>query len=192
MTPTPTRDPSILFIDDFSNIDSGWGHFSDSGAENNYANDGYHIYVKTANLYYWVNSFQSFRDGIVEVDAQKIAGPDNNEYGVICRLKDEANFYLFSISSDGYYGIWKKIDDVWSEVGGADGGFDDKVIQLGNVSNHLKITCNKGNLTLEVNGSILMDVVDTDLTYGDVALYVSTFDKPGVDILFDNFVITKP
>jgi hypothetical protein len=43
-----------------------------------------------------------------------------------------------------------------------------------------------------VNGQILADVKDSDLSDGDIGLIASTFDESGVDILFDNFVVTRP
>jgi hypothetical protein len=52
----------------------------------------------------------TFMDVRIEVDAVKMAGPDLNDIGVICRYKDPSNFYFFSVSSDGYYGVSKVIN----------------------------------------------------------------------------------
>ena len=35
-------------------------------------------------------------------------GPDDNDFGIICRYIDDNQFYYAIISSDGYYGIVRK------------------------------------------------------------------------------------
>ncbi len=77
-------------------------------------------------------------------------------------------------------------------LGGTEWGFNDKVIQTGKQSNHLKATCDGNTLTFEVNGSILMDVNDSDIMFGDVGLYAGTYQEAGAEILFDNFLVHKP
>jgi hypothetical protein len=43
-----------------------------------------------------------------------------------------------------------------------------------------------------VNGVAVMNATDTDLSGGLVGLIAGTFEESGVDILFDNFIVTKP
>jgi hypothetical protein len=126
------------------------------------------------------------------VDARKIAGPDENDFGVICRYKDEQNFYFFTVGSDGYYAISKIINGEESFVGMDQMQFNDTAIQLGDGANHLTAECVSDRLTLSVNGTVLADVKDADLTAGDVGLIAGTYEMMGVDILFDNFVVTRP
>jgi hypothetical protein len=104
-----------------------------------------------------------------------VKGPLNNEIGLICRMQDDSNFYLFSISIDGCFGIFKLINDQWIILGDQEWGYDTRVIHPGIQLNHIKATCNDENLILEVNGHILMDINDPDLTAGDVGLYVGTY-----------------
>jgi len=47
-------------------------------------------------------------------------------------------------------------------------------------------------LVLIVNGTILLQVQDSSLSYGDVGLIVGNFSEPGVDVLFDDFIVVKP
>jgi hypothetical protein len=70
--------------------------------------------------------------------------------------------------------------------------FNEKVIKLGNATNHITVSCVGNNLTLSVNGEVLADVSDSDLPSGDVGLIASTFDEPGTDILFDNLTVSRP
>jgi hypothetical protein len=128
---------------------------------------------------------------VIEVDSQKLSGSNVNEYGEICRLNSQDNYYYFGIGSDGYYGIGKNINDEWIDLGEDDQGTNGRVISAGNRINHLKATCDFDQLTLEVNGFVLMDIVDPELRSGDVGLYACAFDDEGVDILFDNFRVSR-
>ena len=68
--------------------------------------------------------------------------------------------------------------------------YDD--IRQGSTTNHIKAECFGNQLTLYVNGVLLTSVSDATLANGDVGLLASTYDEAGVDILFDNFLVTLP
>jgi len=182
----------VLFDDDFSDSNSGWDDIQDEEGITGYRDGGYRILINKTDWYFWSTPGKNFSDVVIEVVATKTSGPDNNEFGIVCRYTDENNFYIFSISSDGYYGISKFVNGDQSGVGMDDMQFNDKVIKLGTATNKLRATCNSDNLKLEVNGEVLADVKDANLTSGDVGLIASTFDEVGVNILFDDFVVTKP
>ena len=63
---------------------------------------------------------------------------------------------------------------------------------ISTTSNHIQAECIGSNLTLTVNGEQVLTAQDSSLTGGDVGLIAGTFDEAGVDISFDNFVVTKP
>jgi hypothetical protein len=48
------------------------------------------------------------------------------------------------------------------------------------------------DVSLYVNGEQLAQVQDARLTHGDVGLLAGSFDDPGVDVIFDNFVAIQP
>lgn len=187
-----SSDLTVLFKDDFSNSSSGWDDYEDEEGITGYRDGGYRILINKPNWYFWATPGKNFSDVIIDVDATKIGGPDNNEFGVICRYQDENNFYIISISSDGYYGISKFTSGELYPVGMDQMLFNDKVIKLGASTNHIRASCIGENLTLEVNGEVLADVQDSDHKSGDVGLIASTFDETGTDILFDNFVVSRP
>ena len=182
----------VLYEDDFSDPSSGWDDVEDTDGITGYRDGAYRILINITDWYFWSTPGVNFSDVVVDVDATKNGGPDNNEYGVICRYLDENNFYIFSISSDGYYGISKFSNGEQSGVGMEDMQLNDTVIKTGNSSNHVRAKCIGQNLSLEVNGNLLVDVTASDFTSGDVGVIASTFEESGVDILFDNFVVTKP
>lgn len=188
-----TEPPTILMQDDFSDPKSGWTVFSDEEGINDYHEGGFRILVNRENYYFWSNPGRSYSDVIIEVNGKKLAGPDENDYGVICRYQEDAgNFYFFTIGSDGYYGVSKYINDEESLIGMSEMGQNTSVILGGDEVNHIKVTCKGTSLTLEVNGTILVDVKDEDLTSGDIGLIAGTYDSPGVDVLFDDLVVSKP
>ncbi|MEE8122137.1 MAG: hypothetical protein V3T55_11440 [Anaerolineales bacterium] len=61
----------------------------------------------------------------------------------------------------------------------------------GNTSNHLGVECVGSGLSLYANGVKLAEVVDSDFASGDVGLIAGTYDIPGTEIHFDNFVVSS-
>jgi hypothetical protein len=66
------------------------------------------------------------------------------------------------------------------------------VIHTGTARNHVRGDCIGNTLTLYVNGVKLAEVQDSSLGIGDVGILAGSFDQPGVDILFNNFIVKKP
>ena len=131
------QDSNVLFQDDFSNKSGDWDTVRREGEGiTDYEGEAYQIRVDTVNTDVWANPGDlSFGDVRVEVKATKQAGgTDNNDFGVICRYKDESNFYFFIISSDGYYGIGK-VKDGAQELIGMDNMMPSDAINIGDQSN---------------------------------------------------------
>lgn len=181
----------ILFQDDFSDTSSGWDRVNSDEGVTDYANGEYRILVNTDNTDVWANPGLSFSDTQIEVDARKAGGPDDNDFGLICRYENSENFYFFIISSDGFYAVGRVIDGVQELLGEIE-MIPNDAINIGNMSNHLKVDCIGSSLSLSVNGAQLVTVTDNAFASGDVGLIAGTFDIPGTDIHFDNFVVRKP
>jgi len=181
----------VLFQDDFSDPSSGWDRVNVDDGVTDYADGAYRIYVNTSDSDVWANPGLKFDDVYVEVDATKIGGSDDNDYGVVCRYQDGDNFYFFVISSDGYYGVGKVLQGEQQLIG-MDSMPPSEVIKKGNVTNHLRAGCVGSKLSLAINDQLLGEYDDTDFTAGDVGLVAGSFSEAGVDIHFDNFVVTKP
>jgi hypothetical protein len=183
--------PDILFIDDFSDESSGWDRINEDEGVTDYSDGVYRIAVNTDNTDIWANPGLSFTDTVIEVDAKKVGGPDDNDFGIICRYQDLSNFYFFIISSDGFYGIAKVIDGEQILIGLENMEYSDTINQ-GNSSNKLRADCVGKNLVLHINGQKLLEVNDSQYSTGDVGLIAGTFDVAGTDIHFDNFIVRKP
>ncbi len=190
--PTVQSPSNILFSDDFSNSSSGWDQVNEDFKITDYANGGYRMWLDETQYDIWANPSEYFSGPVsIEVDVRKVAGPEDNDFGIICNYQDLDNFYVGLVSSDGYAVIMKRQD------GSAEYISDDQMISVdginsGSANNHIRFVCDNGDLTLYANGNQVAYVFDNSFTSGDVGLQVGTFDEGGVDLLFDNFVVSKP
>jgi len=182
---------NVLFQDDFSDPSSGWDRVEVGDGSTDYLDGKYRIYVNSDNTDVWANPGLDFADSVIEVEATKVGGADDNDLGLICRYQDVSNFYFFIISSDGFYGIAKVVDGEQILIGAENMEYTEAINQ-GNATNKLRADCVGQHLVLHVNGQQLLDVTDSDYAQGDVGLIAGTFDITGTDIYFDNFVVKKP
>lgn len=186
------QEDETIFSDDFSYPLSGWDRINTETYQANYKDGVYRFQVNEPFTSIWSLKDLIIEDVIIDVDTTKAGGPDDNNYGVICRAnREHGSFYFFIISSDGYYSIGKV-------VGGDQILLGDKVMQpsdhirKGYATNHIRATCIEDTLTLTVNGQELIEVIDEEFSIGGVGLTAGSFEIPGVEIYFDNFVVEKP
>jgi len=187
----PTQSGALLFQDGFDDPGSGWDRVQDSQGQTDYENGRYRILVNAENADFWSNPGLEFSDVVIEVDAEKAAGPDDNDFGVLCRYQDLENFYFLIISSDGYYGIGKVEGGKQSLLDPPQMYYSEDIL-TGNATNHLTARCEGTRLTLAVNNEVIAEARDDRFPQGDVGLIVGTFSEPGVDIFFDNFSVKVP
>ena len=189
---TESEKPSnVLFQDDFTDPSSGWDQVSVEDGITDYVDGAYRILVNTENTDVWSNPGLNFDDTQIEVEAKKVGGDDNNDFGIICRYLDTNNFYFLVISSDGYYGIGKFLEGEQILIGDESMPPSEDINQ-GNATNSLRADCVGNTLSIHVNGVLLAEYEDDSFTSGDVGLLAGSFDVPGTDIHFDNFVVRKP
>ncbi len=181
----------VLFQDDFHETTGRWKLSQDAHGLAEYAAGGIRITVNAAAADYFTVAGLDLADVAIDVATLKVGGPDNNDYGVICRYQNASNFYFLKITSDGYYVIGKFKDDQMMLLGMTDYQPTDVVLK-GPQVNYIHVDCKGSTLRLMVNGVKLAEVQDTDFITGDVGLIAGTFSEPGVAVLFDNFSVTKP
>ena len=180
----------LPWSDDFSDPASGWQAESDASAEVRCYEGVMSLLVKVPNRLAWASAGREFSDFRLAVEATQVAGPDDNEYGVLVRMRDADHFYRFSISGDGYYLVSKYDGGAWEVLNGD--WTSSAAIHLGAVTNLLEIVCRGATMTFLVNGVTLTQVEDSSYSRGDVGLYAGSFFEPGVEIHFDNLTVTKP
>lgn len=150
----------------------------------------YMVQQKPGRVYMEVNTSQTTvylinddfwaSDVYVETYETKVGGPNYMNVSVICRASD-AGWYEFSITSGGYWEIWKNYDNEFTRLNtGAS-----KYIKVQSDPNLLQASCVGQNLTFWVNEQRVGETTDRDLTEGQVGVSVSTFDLKGVEVEFE-------
>jgi hypothetical protein len=189
-SPTPMPKASLPWHDDFSNPASGWQTEMDAGAEVGYYEGVMRILVQERNLLAWAFGGHEFSDFRLAVDATQVAGPDDNEYGVLVRIRDREHLYRFSVSGDGCYQITKHAGGEWRLMTAE--WLQSDAIHVGAGTNHLEVVCQGSTMTFLANGEQLAQVEDVDYRQGDIGLYAGAFYETGVEIHFDNLSIMEP
>lgn len=190
---TTTSSDGALYQDDFSNTGSGWVTESDGGNVMDYADGQYRIVVADVYSDLVANAGVDLpADVVIDVDINLYSGSENNDFGVVCRMQDLDNFYFFQISSDGYAVIGMFQDNSMYYLS-ADAMQKVDGIYSGTTTNHVRAICQGSNLSLYANNTLVASVSDTTFTSGgDVGLMAGSFDVGGIEIRFDNLVVTAP
>jgi hypothetical protein len=181
---------SVLFQDDFSQQTTGWDRTLVPEGIMDYDSGGYRILVNALQTNFWATPNQSFNDVRIEVDTGKLAGPDENRIGLLCRFNGK-DYYFFILSSDGYYGMGL-FKDGQAVLLGQNEMLASDYINKGLAINHLRADCASNTLTFYINGFQIAQTQDATLTFGDVGILAGTFSIAGVDVVFDNFVVLAP
>lgn len=185
------RDERILFKDTFSHNSGGWTTHENAISYAGYDQDGFRLWADVPNYQFWSVPGLNFKDAQVVVRTRVLSGPDDNMFGLLCRYQDKDNYYALVIGADGYYGIFKTLDGEQSLIDQPHMDFSEQ-INRGKGENKLQAVCHKDRLSLFVNETMLLQVQDNSLAYGDVGLIVGNFAEPGVDVLFDDFIVVSP
>ena len=190
-----TQSGVVLFSDDFSNPNSGWDRNDWDNGFTDYVDNAYQISVKRENYDIWTNPYLNFEGDVsVEVDASKVAGDLDDNYGILCRYSGAASspsYYFFFISSDGFAVIGKAIDGETTYLSSDQMEYSDAINQ-GVATNHLRADCVGSTLTFYVNDELVATASDSSLMDGDVGLDGGTFAATSATFLFDNFVVYQP
>lgn len=181
---------TVLFQDDFANLNSGWNRFSATEGVMDYDSGSFRMLVNALDTNFWSTPQKNFTDVRLEVDAGKLGGPDENRIGLICRSSG-TDYYFFIITSDGFYGIGL-FSGGQAVLLGQSEMLASENINKGLAVNHLRADCAGNQLTFYVNGFQIAAAQDSTLKSGDVGMLVGTFANPGVDVILDNFVALKP
>ncbi|MCB0101611.1 MAG: hypothetical protein H6635_02245 [Anaerolineales bacterium] len=181
---------SVLFQDDFAQPTTGWDRLLVTEGVMDYYSGGYRMLVNSLQTNFWATPRRNFSDVRIEVDTGKMAGPDENRIGLVCRLTGK-DYYFFIFSSDGFYGMGLFKDGQAVLLGQSEMQYSEN-INKGVAINHLRADCTGNTLTFFINGFQVAQAQDATLTSGDVGVLAGTFNEVGTDVLFDNFVVLQP
>lgn len=187
----PAGPGEVLFQDDFSRTSSGWDRYQDDVYRADYQDGKYHIEIFTPETVAWSLPKLSFQDVWISVEAERVKGPEDNAFGVICRYENPSNFIFFLISSDGFAGIGQYIDGEKTLLSD-ESLLPTDAVHKGDEGNFIQAECVGDRLTLYVNNSRVAEAIIEDVRSGDVGLIAGTYADPGVEIRFDNFSTVQP
>jgi hypothetical protein len=188
-TVLPVNSGDVLYQEEFEDNTTGWARISNENGIMDYDGGGYRILVRQPKLNFWSTPEKNFGDVRIEADVIRLNGPDENRMGLMCRYQN-GDYYFFIVSNDGFYAIGKFIGGQTILFGQNEMQVSD-AIQPGTM-NHLRADCVGNTLTFYINFTQVAVALDTDLLTGDVGVLAGSFSEPGVDVMFDHFVVIQP
>jgi hypothetical protein len=188
-TAPPASPGDIIYQEEFEDNTTGWDRISNINGNMDYDSGGYRILIQQPGFNLWSTPEKNFNDVRVEADVTKLNGPDENRTGLMCRYQS-GDYYFFIISSDGFYAVGKFIGGNTLLLGQTEMQ-PSEFIQINGI-NHLRADRIGNTLSFYVNFNEVAVVQDTDFPSGDVGLLAGAFSQPGVDVLFDHFVVIQP
>ncbi|NNJ12251.1 zinc-ribbon domain-containing protein [Chloroflexales bacterium ZM16-3] len=185
--PTATGASGVIVYEDFSDPrESALTAEEDDISRSAFEDGAYIIEVKDSDTLAWSITDRSYGDIAIEAESTVAAGTEAVAAGLIFHYQDNQNFYLFSVSSDGYYALELLKGDEWITL--IDWTESDAINARHNT---LRVETKGDRITLKVNGERLEATQDDSLSDGDAGLAVSSFDASQVTIRFDNLLITR-
>lgn len=186
---TAANPGEILYRENFADNTSGWDRVLNDGGVMDYDSGGYRILVRGAKMNFWSTPPGNFGDVRVEADVTRLNGPHANRAGLMCRYRN-GNYYFFIISNDGFYAIGKFTGGQAILIG-QESMVPSEVVETDGV-NHLRADCIGSALTFYVNDTPVASTQDADFATGGVGVLAGSFEEPGVDVLFERFVVIQP
>jgi hypothetical protein len=152
-----------------------------------FGNGKYHLKVVRLNDWRSIAYGAEYNNTILEVEAAKESGPDDNLYGVVFRKVDWSNYYQFIISADGYYQFSKYKGGNWDFISSWK---KSNAIHKGNATNLIKVVCDGDQFSFYVNDIKVDDYKDDSFGSGMIGFSAGTNYAEGpVTIEFDSLKI---
>ncbi|HEU5099235.1 MAG TPA: hypothetical protein VFU22_09460 [Roseiflexaceae bacterium] len=120
------------------------------------------------------------------VDVRQVAGDPTAEYGVRFRQTGPSDYYMFSISGSGYYRLLQVKQGEYRSL--TPWTFDGRIKTGPEAVNRLHVVAQGSSITGSVNDVQLATAKDDIDVGGQLTFGVTTFDKGGVVVRFDNIV----
>ena len=178
----------VIFEDDFSNADNGWLKTADADGKRTYENGEYSIEVISPMYLFWSDQYFAYDALMAEADVRVVKSVGDADYGFVCGMQDDQNFTALEISEDGYFTIWKQVDDEFSTL--IDWTYSEQLAGAGPY--RLAAQCSREKLMLAVDGILLGEVQDPDFSPGSFGMIAGTFETGGFKVAFDNLIIMIP
>ena len=141
-------------------------------------------------FFYWTYpSLEPITDFYLSVDAQKIEGPQDGQYGLVYRLIDEFNYYLFMIDQDKNYSFQLYNEGEWFTI--TNGIISQSVMQDG--INQIAVIGERDNFRFYINDIFIDEGTDSSLSSGRSGIAVGlSYPEDQAIFEFDNFELRSP
>ena len=140
--------------------------------------------AKQAFIYWTYPSVTPVTDFILSVDAQQIEGPQNGQYGLVFRLLDEYNYYLFMNDQDKNYSFQLYNEGEWFTL--TYGKISPAVLQNG--ENRVTVIGEGFNFRFYINDIFINEETDHTLPSGKFGIAIGlTYPQDQAIFVFDNF-----
>lgn len=218
----PTEAGKVAYVATFDNLTDDWNLYQgrlNAAIENSMLRlEADEIKTKPFSV-----SRQYWADVDFSVQASPVDGPINNGYGVIFRLQtkgnvspDDDDFYLFLVSSDGYYQVVRSLNGKQKELSN---WIPSPLVNQGlGVTNFLRVVAVGAQFQFFINGqrvqlcvpddpngvstyderaggckgSMVATLRDSAIPNGQIGVVIQTFDESGVIVNFDNVMVVGP
>lgn len=181
------------YLENFNSVGS-WATGENDESRGVVAGGIYDFSVYADSGIYWASASERFGNGRYEVDATAISGPEDNGFGMVFMVDDEAgSFYLFEVSSDGFVWIGRCEDNCQAdmEILVEGGWFESGAVNQGlGETNRLRVDANNGDLIFYVNNQEVGRAFDDTFTQGNIGVAVETIGVGDVQVHFDNYAYT--
>lgn len=215
---------AVLYATGFDAAAPDWSQYDDGQLSAQAAGGALTLTVNAGRTGAFSAAAPVFSDFDLQAEASASAGPIDNSFGLIFRLQNAGNtrtgddsFYLFLISSDGYYRVTRTLGG--EETLLSDWIPSDAIAQGLGAVNHLRVIAHGDRFQFSVNGQPLqlcrpesasgistfsagtcvggamVDTLQDDaIAYGQIGAAALSTDTggPGVSVGFDRVIVSMP
>ncbi|RLG19771.1 hypothetical protein DRN74_06395, partial [Candidatus Micrarchaeota archaeon] len=187
---TQASDPEtwpVVYQDDFEDPGSGWLTGDTEYVSGAYVAGTYKIQVKNDWLLVLsrIPGDQEYLDFAAEVTFWLEGG--EGEAGFLFRYQNTGNYYCFTVSTRGEYGLWRKREGKWETL------IAWTPVTALNLygANKLRLVAQGNTFMLHLNEVLLGKYTDPMFRIGQLGICVGTFERPSITVKFDNLVVRE-
>jgi hypothetical protein len=219
---TPVQPGELAYLATFDGLQQDWQLAQGRLRTEIVDQDRLRITVNENEAFPYAVAQPHFADFDLTVAATAVEGSPENAYGIVFRLRTQNNittaddnFYVFMVSSDGFYRVWRRVDTVEKVLSGWIPS--DAILQGLGVTNQLRVIAKGNSFRFFVNdqplqlcipddpqaestftrsgcveGTMQDVLTDSTIPNGQIALGAQTLGIPGWIVDFDNLLLYGP
>lgn len=153
----------------------------------------YYLTLKQPRMLAWASQTRAFGDGIYEMDARLVSGPEASRFGLLLLgSSDMSSFFYCFITGDGRYDVGFCQQNCRVQQSLIGGDKLSPAILTENRTNHLRIELSGGQVAFLVNGALVSQLQGVTYSPGLVGLIGESAQYGGFEAAFDNLSVVEP